>query len=360
MELNDRKIKILKAIVSSYIHEGEAIGSRTISKKYDLGISSATVRNEMSDLEELGFLVQPHTSAGRVPTDKAYRLYVDKIIRNSSMNKYNEQIKKILQGEIDEMEKFIRNSARILSQFTKYTSFVMTPQLKESKLKRIQLVPISENKLLMVIVTENNLVKNVILNMKIPVPEDQMNRISNLLTQKLEGRQLKSLDKDLYNHISKEIYSIRESFDDKFDDVFMLLLNTMKQYEKVDVYYDGLTNILNYPEYSNTEKAKELLSFMEDKKSMASVLMDETGEDLAVSIGNENKYDEIKQCSVVSATYKLNGIIIGKIGLIGPTRMDYKNVISMVKALSLNVNRLIEENYIDIARSDTDEQKGKG
>jgi heat-inducible transcriptional repressor len=355
MELNDRKIKILKAIVSSYIHEGEAIGSRTISKKYDLGISSATVRNEMSDLEELGFLAQPHTSAGRVPTDKAYRLYVDKLIRNNSKNKYNAQIKKILQEEIDEMEKFIRNSARILSQFTKYTSFAMTPQLKESKLKRIQLVPITENKMLMVLVTENNLIKNVILNIKIPVPAEQLNQISNLLTEKLGGRQLKSLDKNLYNHILKEIYSIRESFDEKFDEVFILLLNTMKQYEKVDVYYDGLTNILNYPEYNDTGKAKELLSFMEDRKAMASVLMDETGEDLAVSIGHENKFDEIKQCSVISATYKLNGVTIGKIGLIGPTRMDYKNVISMVKALSLNVNRLIEENYIDIARSDTDE-----
>lgn len=192
-----------------------------------------------------------------------------------------------------------------------------------------------------------------------PVPADQLNQISNLLTEKLGGRQLKTLDKTLYNHILKEIYSIREAFDEKLDDVFMLLLNTIKQYEKVDVYYDGLTNILNYPEYSDTEKAKELLSFMEDRKSIASILMDETGEDLTVSIGHENKYDEIKQCSVVSATYKLNGVTIGKIGLIGPTRMDYKNVISMVKALSLNVNRLIEENYIDIARSDTDEQEGK-
>lgn len=355
MELNERKIKILKAIVSSYIHEGEAIGSRTISKKYDLGISSATVRNEMSDLEELGFLIQPHTSAGRVPTDKAYRLYVDKLIRNNSRSKYNEQIKMILQGEIDEMEKFIKNSARVLAQFTKYTSFAMTPQLKESKIKRIQLVPVTENKVLMVIVTENNIIKNVIMNMKLPIPHDQLNRISNLLTEKLKGKRLKSLDRNLYNNILQEIYSIRESFDEKMDDVFMLLLNTIKKYEKVDLYYDGLTNILNYPEYSDTEKAKELLSFMENKKAMAHVLMDETGEDLAVSIGNENKYSEIKQCSVVSATYKLNGVIIGKIGLIGPTRMDYKNVISMVKALSLNVNKLIEENYINIARSDMNE-----
>lgn len=360
MELSDRKIKILKAIVSSYIHEGEAIGSRTISKKYDLGISSATVRNEMSDLEELGFLIQPHTSAGRVPTDKAYRLYVDKLIRKNSRNKYNDQIKKILQEEIDEMEKFIRNSARILSHFTKYTAFAMTPQLKESKLKRIQLVPITENKLLMVLVTENNLVKNVILNVKLPVPSEQLNQISNLLTEKLGGIQLKSLDKTLYNQILTEIYSIKENFDEKMDEVFLLLLNTMKQYEKVDLYYDGLTNILNYPEYSDTVKARELMSFMEDRQAMASLLMDETGKDLNISIGNENKYDEIKQCSVVSATYKLNGVTIGKIGLIGPTRMDYKNVISMVRALSLNVNRLIDKNYIDIARSDTDEQKGKG
>lgn len=359
MDLNDRKLKILRAIINSYIQEGEAVGSRTISKKYDLGISPATVRNEMADLEELGYLIQPHTSAGRVPTDKAYRLYVNSLLKNGISSKYNEQIKKILQEEINEMNKFIRNSARILSQFTKYTSFAMSPQLKEYKLKHIQLVPVTENKLLMVIVTENNIIKNVIFNLKSPIPYDQLNKISNLLTEKLAGIELKMLDKTLQNRILGEIYSIRESFDNRLDELMMLLVNTVNQYEKAEVYYDGLTNILNYPEYSDTNKAKELLSFVEDKDSFTKVLMNSNGEDLNIIIGNENQFEQIKECSIVSATYKINGIIIGKIGLIGPTRMDYKNVIAMMKGVSFNINKIINDNYIDLSRSDIDGQEKK-
>lgn len=357
MEMNDRRLNILRAIISSYIQEGEAVGSRTISKKYNLGISSATVRNEMADLEELGFLIQPHTSAGRIPTDKAYRLYVDAILKNKRNNKYNEQIKKILNEEVNEMESFIKNSSRILSQLTKYTSFAIAPQIRESAIKHIQLVPVSENKILMVMVTDNNVVKNVMFNLNCPIPANQLNRISNLLTEKLTGIKLKQLDKKMQEKVLSEIFSIRETFDSKLDELLILLMNTMNQYEKVDVYYNGLTNILNYPEYSDMSKAKELLSFVEEKNSLAQILMNSQGEDLNILIGHENQYEEIKECSIISATYKLNGVVIGKVGLIGPTRMDYNNVISMVKALSFNINKLIKENYMEISRSDVDEER---
>ncbi|MDP3387127.1 MAG: heat-inducible transcriptional repressor HrcA [Eubacteriales bacterium] len=354
MELSERKLKILRAIISSYIQEGEAVGSRTISKKHNMGISSATVRNEMSDLEELGYLIQPHTSAGRVPTDKAYRLYVNGLLKSTSVSKYSEQINRILQEEINEMNSFIKNSARILSNFTHYTSFAMTPQLRESRLKHIQLVPVSDNKILLVIVTENNIIKNVVFKMSSPIPHDQLNRISNLLTVKLSGVKLSMLNRELQNEILREIHSIRESFDEKLDELMVLLMNTANQYEKVELYYDGLTNILNYPEYSDTNKAKELLSFVEDRESFTKALLNVEGKDLSILIGKENEFEQIKECSIVTATYKLNGIIIGKVGLIGPTRMDYKNVISMVKSLSFNINKLINENYTDTKRSETD------
>jgi heat-inducible transcriptional repressor len=357
MNLNDRKLKILSAIIKSYIQEGEAIGSRTISKKYDLGISPATVRNEMADLEELGYLIQPHTSAGRIPTDKAYRLYVNGLLKNTESVKNNAQIKKILQQEINEMNNFIRNSAKILSQITKYTSFAMSAQLKECKLKHIQLVPVSDHKLLMVLVTENSDIKNVLFTLNKPIEIEQLNRISNLLTDKLSGIELKKLDEGLYHKILQEIYGIRETFDDRLEEMMVLLMNTIHNYEKVDLYYDGLTNILNYPEYSDTSKAKELLSFVEDKDLFKKVLMNSDGDDLSILIGNENQFEQIKKCSIVSATYKVNGVIIGKIGLIGPTRMDYKNVISMIKGLSYNINKIISENYMDLARSEFNEQK---
>ena len=227
MELNKRKVDILKAIIHSYIDEGEAIGSRTLSKKYDLGISSATIRNEMSDLEDLGYLIKPHTSAGRVPSDKAYRLYVDNILVNKNKSKYYKQIKKILQEEINEMDMFLRNSSRILAQLTKYTSLIIAPQFKKSKLKHVQLVPVSNSKVLIVMIMQNNIVKNVILNLRTPIPENQLNKISNLLNEKLTGLRLDMIDLSMKNRIKEEIYSIRNKYDQRIDDLMKVLISSL-------------------------------------------------------------------------------------------------------------------------------------
>ncbi len=347
MELNKRKIEILKAIIHSYIEEGEAIGSRTLSKKYDLGVSSATIRNEMSDLEDLGYLIKPHTSAGRVPSDKAYRLYVDNILINKGKTKYHRQIKKILQDEISEMDMFLRNSSRILAQLTKYTSLIIAPQFKKSRLKHVQLVSVSKNKVLIVMIMQNNIVKNVILNLKTPIPEQQLNKISNLLNKKLTGLRLEKIDIELKQRIKQEIYSIRNKYDQKIDELMHLLINNLNEYNKVDVYSDGLNNMLNFPEYNDTEKIREFLSFVEDKDNIAKLLLKNTGEDLDITIGHENIFDEIRKCSLITATYKFNGITVGKLGVIGPTRMDYETAIPIVKALSYNINEVIEKNFKD-------------
>ncbi|MBG0765162.1 MAG: heat-inducible transcription repressor HrcA [Tissierellales bacterium] len=230
MELNKRKVDILKAIIHSYIDEGEAIGSRTLSKKYDLGISSATIRNEMSDLEDLGYLIKPHTSAGRVPSDKAYRLYVDNILVNKNKSKYYKQIKKILQEEINEMDMFLRNSSRILAQLTKYTSLIIAPQFKKSKLKHVQLVPVSNSKVLIVMIMQNNIVKNVMLNLRTPIPENQLNKISNLLNEKLTGLRLDMIDLSMKNRIKEEIYSIRNKYDQRIDDLMKVLISSLNEY----------------------------------------------------------------------------------------------------------------------------------
>ncbi len=347
MELNNRKVNILKAIIHSYIEEGEAVGSRTLSKKYDLGVSSATIRNEMSDLEELGYLIKPHTSAGRVPSDKAYRLYVDNILIDKNKSKYYKQIKKILQEDINEMEMFLRNSSRILAQLTKYTSLIIAPQFKKSKLKHVQLVPVSGRKVLIVMIMQNNIVKNVLLNLKTPIPENQLNKISNLLNEKLTGLRLDMIDLSMKNRIKKEIYSIRNQYDQKIDELMKVLISSLNEYDKIDVYSDGLNNMLNFPEYNDTEKIREFLSFVEDKDNIVKLLLKNTGEDLDITIGHENIFDEISKCSLITATYKFNGITVGKLGVIGPTRMDYKTAIPIVKALSNNINEIIEKNFKD-------------
>jgi len=345
MELNKRKIQILKAIIHSYIDEGEAIGSRTLSKKYDLGVSSATIRNEMSDLEDLGYLLKPHTSAGRVPSDKAYRLYVDNILVDKNKSKHYKQIKKILQGEINEMDMFLKNSSRILAQLTKYTSFIIAPQLKKSKLKHVQLVPVSRRKVLIVMIMQNNIVKNVLLNLKTPIPENQINKISNLLNDELVGLRLDMIDLSMKNKIKEEIYSIRNQYEQKIDGLMKVLISNLNEYNKVVVYSDGLNNMLNFPEYNDTEKIREFLSFVEDKDNIVKLLLKNTSEDLDITIGHENIFDEIRKCSLITATYKFNGITVGKLGVLGPTRMDYKTTIPIVKALSYNINEIIEKNF---------------
>jgi heat-inducible transcriptional repressor len=347
MSLDSRKIKILKAIISSYIDNAEAVGSRTISKKYELGVSPATIRNEMSDLEEMGFLVQPHTSSGRIPTDKAYRYYVDDMWKKSSNSKNSNlnEIIKIIDEEAHEMDSVLRNSVRILSQFTKYTSFIIAPHLKKSIIKRIQLVQIAETKVLLIIVLQSNIVKQVTLKLNSPIPFEQMERISSVITEKLSGYKLEDVNLELKENLIQQLYSQREDAGDSLIELVPFLMSHINKLEDTNVYSDGITSILNLPEYADHEKAKEFISFVENKDSVASLLQFVSKNDLDISIGRENPYEELRDCSLITATYKFNGKIIGKIGVIGPTRMDYQKVISTVKSMSDAINEIIDNNF---------------
>jgi len=348
VSLDKRKIAILKAIISSYIDNAEAVGSRTISKKYELGVSPATIRNEMSDLEEMGFLIQPHTSSGRIPTDKAYRYYVDDLWKKvkKSKNPNLDKLKSIIEDKSSELDSIFRNSVRILSQITKYTSFVVAPQLKQSVIQRIQLVPVSEYTVLLLIILQSNIVKQVMLRLNSPIPSDQMERISVSLSEKMHGHKLGDLEK-IKDSIIRELYITRESNNDALMDLLPYLMDQMTGLEEVNVFSDGITNILDLPEYNDIVKAREFISFVEDKHSMARLFQnaEDINSDLEISIGSENKTVELKDCSLITATYKLNGKLIGRIGVIGPTRMDYSNVIKTVKSISEAINEIINQNY---------------
>jgi len=222
---------------------------------------------------------------------------------------------------------------------------MIAPQLKKSKLKHVQLVPVSRKKVLIVMIMQNNIVKNVLLNLKTPIPENQINKISNLLNDKLIGIRLDMIDLSIKNKIKEEIYSIRNQYEQKIDGLMKVLISNLNEYNKVDVYSDGLNNMLNFPEYNDTEKIREFLSFVEDKDNIVKLLLKNTDEDLDITIGHENIFDEIRKCSLITATYKFNGITVGKLGVLGPTRMDYKTTIPIVKALSYNINEIIEKNF---------------
>lgn len=349
MSLDKRKVKILKAIISSYIDSAEAVGSRTISRKYELGVSPATIRNEMSDLEEMGFLIQPHASSGRIPTDKAYRYYVDdlweKMMGTNSANSANiEQLINIIEEKADEIDSIFKNSVRILSQFTKYTSFIVSPQLKQSSIKRIQLVPVTDRTILLILVLQSNIVKQVTLRLNSPMPEEQMEKISSSLSEKLYGYKLEDIGL-IKNSLIKELYSLKESYDESLLELLPFLIDQVGKLEDYNVYSDGFTNILDLPEYNDVVKAREFISFVEDKDSVVKLFEITEGNDLGISIGSENKYEELRDCSLITATYKLNGKLIGKIGVIGPTRMDYKRVISTVKSISDAMNEIINQSF---------------
>lgn len=343
MDMNERKLKILQAIIHNYIINAEPVGSRTLSKKYDLGISSATIRNEMSDLEELGFLVQPHTSSGRVPSDKAYRLYVNTLMKTGRVSPdIRQEIIHDLEEEISEIEKIIVNSSKILSKLTDYTSFAIAPEIKQSKLKHIQLVPVDETKVLVVIVTDSGVVKNTIFRVDEEISSDQLFVISKLLTDKLQGFNIGELN----DEINKNIIEEASKYSNDFDLILPFINKSINEINKIKFYTDGVTKIFNYPEYNDISKAREFISFLENKSNVVDMLMSSEFNDFSVTIGNENCYDELKSCSLITATYKLNGKTIGKIGVIGPTRMHYSKVIPLMKSIVNDVNNILGRYFL--------------
>ena len=342
--LDDRKIKVLHAIINSYIIGAEPIGSRTITKEYDIGVSSATIRNEMSDLEELGFLIKPYSSAGRIPSDKAYRFYVNGLLNMKEGKldlKKKNQIKDILASESREIDALLKNSAKILSTLTSYTALAISPQLKNLTIKHIQIIPIDKLQILLVIVSNTGVVKNSIIRLEEEIPENQLEILSNFLNTNLKGSSLKDINSDVSKEIFKEIYELK----DIIENIIPIISDTLEDISDIDLYSDGINKILNFPEYRDLEKAKSFMNFLEDKDAIVDILLGNSisaDKGIEIVIGEENIYDPIKDCSLITATYRLGNKTIGKIGVIGPTRMDYIQVISNLKLFSKNISELID------------------
>ncbi|HZK33114.1 MAG TPA: heat-inducible transcriptional repressor HrcA [Tissierellaceae bacterium] len=340
--LDDRKIKVLYAIINSYIISAEPIGSRTITKKYDLGVSSATIRNEMSDLEDLGYLNKPHSSAGRVPSDKAYRLYVNELLEKKEYRtntKKKNEIKNILTQESREIEHLLQNSAKILSALTNYTALAISPQLNGSTIKHIQLIPIDDLQILMVLVSNTGVVKNSIFRLKESIPENQITILSNFLNEKLKGMSVEKINENVSGDILKEIYE----FKNIIDNIIPIITQSMEDVDNIDLYSDGINKILNFPEYNDLEKAKTFMKFIEDKDAVVELLLNNPiSKDVEIRIGDENIYAPIKDCSLLTTTYKLGDKTIGKIGVIGPTRMDYSAVINTLQLFSENITEIMD------------------
>ena len=338
-ELDDRKLKILQAIIQNYLETGEPVGSRTISKYTDLNLSSATIRNEMSDLEDMGFIKQPHTSAGRIPTDKGYRLYVDILLLEK--NKELENMKGILIEKADRLENILQQVAKLLAANTNYTTMITTPQYKK-KVKLIQLTEIGDDQLLAVIVFEKNIVKNKIIKLNAPLNKETILKLNIVFNTFLQGLDFTSINLPVITKMKEQAGEYREIVNDILD----AIVQAVAEEEELKIYTSGATNILRYPELSDIEKASELLYTLEEKKMLSNLIQhrmdDEESRGIQVYIGNETPIEAMKDCAVVTATYEIEEGVYGKVGIIGPKRMDYEKVVATLQNLMVQLDDIFK------------------
>lgn len=341
MQLDDRKWKILRAIIKTYLETGEPVGSRTISKYADLNLSSATIRNEMSDLEELGYILQPHTSAGRIPSDKGYRLYVDQMMEEK--DKEVTEMKELMIQRQDKMDLVLKQAAKVLAANTNYATMITTPQYRRTKLKFIQLSLVSEEQILVVVVAEGNVIKNKILRIVHNLDNETILKMNILLNSSLDGLTIEEINLSKIAKLKEQAGIHSEIVNSVLDAV----ADAIQMEEEMEIYTSGATNFFRYPELSDSEKASELISTFEEKKQLAAFVNEtierqETG--IQVYIGNETPVQTMKDCSVVTATYDLGDGMQGTIGIVGPKRMDYDKVVSTLKTLMVQLDHIYHRN----------------
>ena len=330
MELNERKQKILEAIIRNYMETGEPVGSRTVSKYTDLNLSSATIRNEMSDLEEMGYILQPHTSAGRIPSDKAYRLYVDTILQRK--DEEVSEMKELMVEKADKIDLLLQQVARLLAQNTNYTSMVTKPKYQHKRIKFIQLNQMSERQLLVIVVLDNNHVSNKFINLMTDADENVIAQMNFLMNTALTGLDFTEINMAIMQQIKEKAGEYGELASSILD----CISEVMTEEDDSEIYTSGATNILKYPELSDKEKMTGLLSTFEEKQMLSAWANDEPPEDdkehgIQVYIGEESPVESMKDCSVVTATYRIKEGVYGKIGIVGPKRMDYEKVVGTLE-----------------------------
>lgn len=345
MELDERKMKILQAVIKNYLETGEPVGSRTISKYTDLNLSSATIRNEMADLEEMGYIVQPHTSAGRIPSDKGYRLYVDTMMQqmDTAMQEKSrevEELKDLLLEKEEKMDQLLKSVAKTLAVNTNYASMISSPSYSGSRLKFIQLSRVDANQLIAVIVLEGNILKNSMISVPEELDDETLLKLNVLLNTHLNGLPIEEINLGLVARLKQQagIHS------DIVGEVIDAVAESIKADEDLEIYMSGANNIFKYPELADQQKASEIISTFEEKQMLTTLVQDtlskENNTGIQVYIGDETPVSSMKDCSVVTATYELGEGMKGTIGIIGPKRMDYEKVVGTLQTLMKQLDAL--------------------
>ncbi|KJS18057.1 MAG: HrcA family transcriptional regulator [Peptococcaceae bacterium BRH_c4b] len=340
MKMDTRKQQVLMALITDFIATAEPVGSRTIARKYEMGVSPATIRNEMADLEEMGFIEQPHTSAGRVPSHMGYRYYVDFLMKKHSLsNREEEMIRRGYEDKVRDVGQVVQRTGNLLSQITSYAAVVVRPRAAGS-FKHVQMVLMNPGSAMVVVVMNTGAVHHRIIEVAGGITQSDLDTISQVFNAKLQGHNMDSIKltliKEIYFELSKHrnlldlaMYLIKDSFD-------------LDGEEKI--YLGGVFNILNQPEFNNVDKVKTLLSLLEQEEMFYSLLERNTDPDgVTVRIGEEINRDEMKECSMVTAAYRIGDTQLGTIGVLGPTRMDYARVVSIVECMTRNLSQTLEK-----------------
>ena len=337
--LNDRKYKILEAIINDYIQTAEPIGSRTIAKKYGFGISSATIRNEMSDLEEMGFIKQPHTSSGRVPSDKGYRLYVDSMMRQRMLTDDETMfLQRIIINNINQVEYMMQETAKAVAYLTNYPTIVSEPYIKKTKIQHVQLVPLDDKSLLLVLVTDAKAVKHQLIAIQDAPGYEVLTTLSRLLNDHLIDKTIRDIERatveKLLAAFGANAYVLMP--------VLGVIVDIIQAEDDVRIFTSGVKNILAFPEFSDIHKARAIFQALEEREMLITILGSEQNERIQIVIGSENNLEPLRDCSIIKANYSFDNQRTGCIGVIGPTRMDYAQAVSVLEGILININAVIQ------------------
>jgi heat-inducible transcriptional repressor len=339
--LTDRQLLILQVIVDDFIRSAQPVGSRSLSKKEEISFSSATIRNEMADLEELGFIEKTHTSSGRVPSEKGYRYYVDHLLAPQTLKQQEIlTLKSIFAEKIFEFEKIIQNSAKILSELTNYTSIVLGPAVSINKLKRIQIIPLSKETAVAIFVTDTGHVENRTIHLPASFDSSELEKAVNILNERLMNVPLDELNVK----ISREVNVLLRQHIQNFDSMFNMITETFKMTANEKLFFGGKTNILSQPEFHDLTKIRSLLNMIEHEEWISELIRKKSA-GINVKIGSENKNLAMENCSLITATYSIGAEKLGTIAILGPTRMEYSRVISLLQFLSNDLTSVLTKLY---------------
>jgi len=339
--LTDRQLLVLQVIIDDFIHSAQPVGSRSLAKKDEITFSSATIRNDMADLEDLGFIEKTHSSSGRVPSEKGYRYYVDHLLSPQRLTKTEvTQIKSIYAEKIFELEKVVQKSAQILSEMTNYTSIVLGPKVNENRLKRIQIVPISKETAVAIIVTNTGHVENRTITFPDSLEPSDIEKMVNILNERLVGVPLV----DLQNKIFKEVVTVLKNHIENYDMLLKIMAGSLNLESNEKIYFGGKTNMLSQPEFSDIGRIRSLLTMIEQEKELYGLLKANSA-GISIKIGKENDLSAMENCSLITATYSLGDNQLGTIAVLGPTRMEYSRVVSLLTRMTRDLSKTLTDLY---------------